>query len=99
MPTSFVRAVLGRRVREIIETYAEQASFFVPEVAYFEAEEHLPALIIKRGGDPDKALRLVRSLGSLVDLIGSEIYSDFENTRGNGCATGIRTTGRYWLRL
>ena len=25
-----VRAFLGRRVREIIETYAEQASFFVP---------------------------------------------------------------------
>jgi predicted nucleic acid-binding protein len=40
-----VRAVLGRRVREIIETYAEQASFFVPEVAYAEAEEHLPALV------------------------------------------------------
>ena len=29
-----VRAFLGRRVREIIETYAEQASFFVPDVAH-----------------------------------------------------------------
>ena len=58
-----VRAVLGRRVREIIETYAEQASFFVPEVAYAEAEEHLPALVTRRGGDPDKALRFLRSLG------------------------------------
>ena len=37
-----VRAVLGKRVREIIETYAEQASLFVPEVAYAEAEEQLP---------------------------------------------------------
>ena len=75
-----VRAVLGRRVREIIETYAEQASFFVPEVAYAEAEEHLPALVVKRGGDPDKALRFLRSLRGLVDLIGSEVYSDFEST-------------------
>jgi len=75
-----VRAVLGRRVREIIETYAEQASFFAPEVAYAEAEEHLPALVIKRGGDPDKALRFLRSLRGLVDLIGSEVYSDFEST-------------------
>lgn len=32
-----VRAVLGRRVREVIETYA--VSFFVPEVAFAEAEE------------------------------------------------------------
>lgn len=75
-----VRAVLGRRVREIIETYAERASFFVPEVAYAEAEEHLPALVVRRGGDPDKALRFLRRLRGLVDLIGSDIYSDFEST-------------------
>ena len=63
-----VRPVLGRCVREVIETYAGQVSFFVPEVAYAEAEEHVPALVIKRGGDPDKALRfpalLARSGGT-----------------------------------
>jgi len=75
-----VRAVLGRRVREIIETYAEQASFFVPEAAYTEAEEHVPALVIRRGGDPDKAVRFLRSLRGLVELIGSEVYGDFEGT-------------------
>ncbi len=75
-----VRAVLGRRVREIIETYAEQASFFGPEVAYSETEEHLPALVIKRGGDPDKALKFLRSLCGLVDLIESEVYSEVEST-------------------
>ena len=75
-----VRAVLGRRVREIIETYAEQASFFVPEVAYAEAEEHLPALVTRCGGNPDKALRFLRSLGGLVDLIENEVYSQFEST-------------------
>ena len=45
-----VRAVLGRRVRELIETYTGKVSFFVPESAYAEAEEHLAALVIKRGG-------------------------------------------------
>jgi len=69
-----VRAVLGRRVRDVIETYAGQVSFFVPEVAYAEAEEHVPALVIRRGGDPDKALRVLRSLRGLVELIGSEVY-------------------------
>ena len=65
-----VRAVLGRRVREIIDTYSEQATFFVPDVAYAEAEEHVPALVIRRGGDPEKAVRLLRSLRGLVELIG-----------------------------
>jgi len=72
-----VRAVLGKRVREVIETYAGQVSFFVPEVAYAEAEKHLPSLVIKRG-DPGKALALLHSLGSLVELIGSEVYGEFE---------------------
>ena len=49
-------------------------------MAYAEAEEHLPALVIRRGGDPDKALRFLRSLRGLVDLIGSEVYSHFEST-------------------
>ena len=75
-----VRAVLGRRVREIIETYAEQATFFVPDVAYAEAEEHVPALVIRRGGDPEKAVRFLRSLRGLGELIGSEVYGDFEST-------------------
>ena len=74
-----VRAVLGRRVRKVIETYAGQVSFFVPEVAYAEAEEHLPALVIKRGGDPDKALGFLRSLRGLVELIGREVYGEFES--------------------
>jgi predicted nucleic acid-binding protein len=73
-----VRAVLGKRVREVIERYAGQASFFVPDVAYAEAEEHLPALVIKRGGDPAKALAFLRSLGGLVEQIGSEVYGEFE---------------------
>lgn len=75
-----VRAVLGKRVREIIETYAEQASFFVPDLAYAEAEEHLPTLVTKRGGDPGKALKFLQLLSALMHRIGSELYCDFEST-------------------
>lgn len=73
-----VRAVLGKRVRAVIEAHAEDVSFFVPEVAYAEAEEHLATLVVKRGGDPEKALSLLRSLRSLVVLIGSEVYGELE---------------------
>jgi PIN domain len=56
-----VRAVLGKRAREVIETYADEVSFFVPDVALAEAEEHLPALVIKHGGDPERALGFLRT--------------------------------------
>ncbi|MGA2325667.1 MAG: PIN domain-containing protein [Bryobacteraceae bacterium] len=42
-----VRAVLGKRVREVMEAHAGNVSFFIPEVAYCEAEEHLAALVVK----------------------------------------------------
>jgi len=73
-----VRAVLGKRVREVIGTYAGQASFFVPETVVAEAEEHLPALVARRGGDPAKALRVLRSLCGLVEPIGNEAYYAYE---------------------
>jgi predicted nucleic acid-binding protein len=53
--------------------------FFVPETAYGEAEEHLPTLVVRRGGDPGKALALLRGLGRLVELIGAEVYGEFES--------------------
>jgi predicted nucleic acid-binding protein len=73
-----VRAVLGRRVREVSETHAEDVLWFVPESAYVEAEEHLAALVAKHGGDPEKALVLLRCLAHLMELIGSEVYGEFE---------------------
>ena len=72
-----VRAVLGRRVRDAIEG-AGNVSFFVPETAFVEAEEHVAALAIKRGGEPEVALAFLRSLSQLVELIGCEVYGQFE---------------------
>ncbi len=73
-----VRAVLGKRVREVIEAYAGGVSFFVPETAYAEAEEHLAVLVAKQGGDAEVALSLLRSLARLVELVGVDLYGEFE---------------------
>jgi antitoxin (DNA-binding transcriptional repressor) of toxin-antitoxin stability system len=40
-----IRAVLGNRVRRILEKYADNVSFYIPESAYLEAEEHLATLV------------------------------------------------------
>ena len=72
-----IRAVLGRRVRDVIAS-AGNVSFFVPETAFAEAEEHVATLAVKRGGDPEVALAFLRSLSYFVELIGSEVYGQFE---------------------
>ena len=73
-----IRAVLGQRVRRILEDHADSISFFVPETAYAEAEEHLAALVVKRGGDPSKAVRLLRSMAALGTVVNRDLYEDFE---------------------
>jgi predicted nucleic acid-binding protein len=52
-----IRAVLGRRVRRLLESYADSTSFFIPDAAFAEAEEHLAALVVKRSGLPDRRAR------------------------------------------
>src|SRR6266853_4273843 len=45
-----IRAVLGRRLRQLIDTYAGQGvRFFAPDVAFDDAEKYLPPLLKKRG--------------------------------------------------
>ncbi len=44
-----VRAVLGKRVRELIEQYGAGVAFFVPKLAFEEAERRLPTIAAKRG--------------------------------------------------
>ena len=64
-----IRAVLGQRVRRILEAHADRISFFVPETAYAEAEEHLAELVAKRGGDPAKALVSLRAMAALGTVV------------------------------
>lgn len=74
-----IRAVLGQRVRRILEVHADSISFFVSESAYTEAEEHLVALVVKRGGDPAKALFALKTMGALATIVAGDVYGDFED--------------------
>jgi len=61
-----IRAILGRRVRQLIDTYAPQGvRFFAPDVAFADAEKYLPTLLKKRGKPHD----LSGSLGYLRIII------------------------------
>ncbi len=73
-----IRALLGQRVRRIFEVHAESISFFLPETSYADAEEHLAVLVVKRGGDPAKALAALKAMAALATIVSDDLYSDFE---------------------
>jgi predicted nucleic acid-binding protein len=70
-----IRAVLGRRVRNIITTYANTIEFFAPDVTFAEASEHLPKVLTKRGIQVEPAMALLESLGKVVQAVGVDTYS------------------------
>jgi len=73
-----IRAVFGHRVRHHHEVHADRVSFFVPVTAYAEAEEHLAAFVMKRGGKPAKALVSLRAMAALTTLVSDDLYGNFE---------------------
>jgi predicted nucleic acid-binding protein len=73
-----VRAVLGKRVTQLIETYAEKVDLVCPEQAFNEAEEHLPRITKKRGGDIKAQQTVLEALGQLAKFIQIIPHATFE---------------------
>jgi predicted nucleic acid-binding protein len=69
-----IRAVLGTRVRGLIQAHAVSTRFFAPDTAFDEARRHLPALMKKRGVDPAAALSVLTALEGLVQVLEPEVY-------------------------
>ena len=73
-----IRAVLGKRVREILIEHAAAVKFFAPDVAYADARKYLPALLAKRSIDSTAASTVLDSLESIVQPIDFELYAGQE---------------------
>ncbi len=43
-----VRAILGRRVRALLTSFAARIEFFAPDVAFAEEREHLPVIMARK---------------------------------------------------
>jgi predicted nucleic acid-binding protein len=74
-----IRAVLGRRVRQLVETYAAQGVRFVaPDVAFDDAEKYLPLLLKKRGKPDTEVSTSLEYLRHLIETVDRDLYAVFE---------------------
>jgi predicted nucleic acid-binding protein len=69
-----IRAVLGRRVRDLLFTHAGTVCFYAPDVAYADARQYLPGLLIRRGVDPAAAMAVLDQLEIIVRCVDAELY-------------------------
>ena len=73
-----IRAVLGKRVRELIFDNAATVKFFAPDFAYADARKYLPALLKKRGVDARAAMLVLDRLEGVVQPIDVELYEGMQ---------------------
>jgi len=73
-----IRAILGRRVRQLIDTYASQGvRFFAPDVAFDDAEKYLPPLLKKRGKPDVDVSASLNYLRNIIEPVASDVYATF----------------------
>ena len=73
-----IRAVLGKRVRELIVDNAAEVQFFAPDVAYADARKYLPALLEKRGVKSESAMAVLDALESIVRPLELGVYTGLQ---------------------
>ncbi len=74
-----IRAILGRRVRELIDSYSSRGiRFFTPDVAFEDARKYLPHFSKKRNKPQADLSAALEYLSSLVEPVTPELYGIFE---------------------
>jgi predicted nucleic acid-binding protein len=73
-----MRAVLGRRVRELLERYEDTAAFYSPDVCFEDARYYLSQILEKRGLNVESGLAILEQIRQLVVPVDPSLYSDYE---------------------
>jgi predicted nucleic acid-binding protein len=70
-------AVLGRRVRALLEAYEDSIVFYTPDVCFDDAREYLPRVLSSRGDDAETGMAVLDQIGMLVQPVDEALYRDF----------------------
>lgn len=76
-----LRAVLGTRVRSLIERNAQDVALFIPSYCVAEVHECLPSLCAKRNWEPAPTFNLLDALLTFAKVVESAVH---DRVRGHG---------------
>jgi predicted nucleic acid-binding protein len=72
-----IRAVLGRRVRQILRKYAADVQFCAPESCFVEARKYIADLAQRRGIAPAAALAFLTEIESIIQPVNARLYEAY----------------------
>lgn len=74
-----IRAVLGKKVRELLFKYCDEVDFFTPDVCMHDAKKYLPILFDKRSIPYEPAMNVLMQIETLLNFVNYDIYQEREN--------------------
>ena len=69
-----MRAVLGKKVKPLLEKHYADVQFFTPEVCYQDAKKYLPPLFKKKDLEEGNAIAALEELMRLVNTVDAGVY-------------------------
>jgi predicted nucleic acid-binding protein len=75
-----IRAVLGRRVRQILRKHADEVRFCTPESCFIEARKYIVDLAQRRDMAPAAALAVLTEIESIVQSATPPLYQAYERS-------------------
>src|SRR5215472_5916104 len=73
-----IRAVLGRRVRQILRKYGNAVRLCSPDVCFAEARRYIADLAERRGMAVAETLALMKEIQSVVQMVEAGLYRGYE---------------------
>ena len=73
-----LRAVLGSRVRGLIERYGERVPMLIPAACVEDVREYLPVLCARRRWSTRPAVELLEALLGRLHVIDTALFAEFE---------------------
>lgn len=74
-----LRAVFGRRVRQILEAYEDEARFYTPDLCFQDAQRYIPVISNERGFDVDLGMSVLHQVGRVVEQVDRSLYEEHQS--------------------
>jgi predicted nucleic acid-binding protein len=73
-----IRAVFGKRVREILERFENETDFYSPDLCFDDVRRYIPSISKKRKLNPTLSLAVLDRVSTLVVSVDRSLYADQE---------------------
>lgn len=75
-----IRAVLGKKVRSLLERFSNSAQFYTPEVCFEDTQKYLPLLFEKRNLPVEDMLYTLGYVSTMMTSVPKKLYSHYEGS-------------------